>query len=72
MVAPSPIQPDALLLGLAMFTRVCAEEDRKAGKRMLRRTVRRLQESTLPVGIRSEAIRAIQRGCGACKGCKGA
>lgn len=72
MNAVAIIGYDALLLGLKTFTEVCADEDHKAGRRLLRHTVRRLQDSPLPDAIRAEAIRGIRRACGACKRCKGA
>lgn len=61
---------DAALLLLAALTTVCAE-DPKAGRRARRHAIRTLEDMPAHPAVRAEAIRGLERSCGACRRCRG-
>lgn len=71
MLAPSPIGHDALLLTLAALAQAGAKKNPSACRKQRRRAVESLESVAALPAIRAEAIRGIERSCGACRGCRG-
>ena len=70
MVVSVNVGHDAARLTLVALQRV-GPTDPKACRKLRRKAVLVLKISPCMAAVRAEAIRELERGCGACRGCRG-